>query len=110
MRSLILLLLILAAEVHATCPELDIEIGQQVPEQRVAELETWLCDIATSLKSVYGRFPIPELRVKITPIGFRGWGDDRAVAFPDEPGGLPVFLQQEDQYGESIVLQFPGDR
>ena len=52
-----------------------------VSEQRAQLFRDWLCDVAASVTSVYGRFPARDVSVRLMPAGYRGWGRDRPVAF-----------------------------
>jgi hypothetical protein len=56
-------------------------LPETISEQRAQRFRTWLCDVAGSVTSVYGRFPAPVVSVRLMPTGYRSWTQDGPVAF-----------------------------
>ena len=46
---------------------LDISFAEPVADHKAAALTSWLQAVAAGMKNVYGRFPLPHVRVRVVP-------------------------------------------
>jgi hypothetical protein len=79
---------------------LDISFSGSVNDGKAAALTAWLHAVATSMENVYGRFPLPEVRVRVV-------SDRRGT----DGGGSPVpFGRVTRNGGEMVELFVNPDR
>lgn len=74
-------IVIAPADASASCSAIDVDISAPVPEQRAEEFRTWLCDVATTVAGVHGRFPAPRIQVTLVAGGYGSWDGDGPVTF-----------------------------
>lgn len=60
---------------------LDISFSESVNEGKAAALTAWLQSVAASIENVYGRFPLPEVRVRVVANRRGPHGGDSPVPF-----------------------------
>ncbi len=82
------------ARIHAEVDGTAFAIGE-------AGVRTWVLRSATIVAGYYGTFPVPELRLKITPVP--GSGAKGGTAYPGRGPGIHVRLGRES--GEAVLLE-----
>ena len=60
---------------------LDISFAEPVADHKAAALTSWLQAVAAGMENVYGRFPLPHVRVRVVPERRGLSGGDSPVSF-----------------------------
>jgi hypothetical protein len=82
LTAIIILLVLSADRANATtCPVRRVDLPGSISGQRAQLFRDWLCEVAGSVTSVYGRFPARDVFVRVTPTGYRSREQDRPVTF-----------------------------
>lgn len=78
---------------------LHVSFAERLDEGKASALTNWLREVVADVHGLYGRFPLPEVRVHIIPR--RGWGGN----------GVPVaFGRVTRRGGETVELYVNPDR
>jgi hypothetical protein len=77
---------------------IDIMIEGSAPQLPVKDLIRWVHSAAESVTAYYGRFPVPQVLIRITP--FEGKGVHNGMTFGNRGGRITIRVGKETAPGE----------
>jgi hypothetical protein len=77
---------------------IDIRIEESTPRIPTKDVLHWVKSAAESVAAYYGRFPVPQVLIRITP--FNGRGVHNGVTFGDRGGRITILVGNETSPSE----------